>query len=53
VDGGEVVDLMAALKKSLAEEKAPPCGKSGPAEVRDHPARRRGAAGGGKAVTAR
>jgi DNA end-binding protein Ku len=37
--GGEVVDLMAALKKSLAEEKAPR-GKGGPAEVRDHPARR-------------
>ena len=34
---GEVVDLMAALKKSLAEEK--PRTARGPAEVRDHPAR--------------
>lgn len=41
--GGEVVDLMAALKKSLAEDKVPR-GKAGSAEVRDHPARRGAAA---------
>lgn len=41
--GGEVVDLMAALKKSLAEDKLPR-GKAGSAEVRDHPARRGAAA---------
>ena len=37
--GGEVVDLMAALKKSLAEEK-PQRSRRGSAEVHDHPARR-------------
>jgi DNA end-binding protein Ku len=33
--GGQVIDLMAALKKSLSEERP----ARGPAEVRDHPAR--------------
>lgn len=38
--GGEVVDLMAALKKSLAGERGAPRERKGPAEVRDHPARK-------------
>src|SRR4051794_4781079 len=43
---GQVIDLMAALKKSLSEER----GARGPAQVRDHPARKAkpAAAGGNK-----
>jgi DNA end-binding protein Ku len=37
--GGQVIDLMAALKKSLSEDRP----ARGPAEVRDHPARTAGA----------